>query len=335
MNGSQELAYRSRNYLTGKRSALAQVRFFTLYAGMTRYRRWLTVIFLLFGCMQSTVSQSIYIKATIDRDNILIGEPIRLQLEASVPLNTPFVWFPADSMPHFEVIEASKIDTAPKADHIVYRQVVTITSFDSGSWVVPALPLEANDKFYLTDSLPVTVSFSDFNPSQDYHDIKDIVEVTIAERKYINWIIGIITLLAVLTIVYLLRRKKKKPPVPAVPEPPVRSPIDEALQQLEELQAQRLPERGEAKLYYTRLTDILRSFIFRRMNVTTAQKTSEELILQLKQMDLPPDQFTRLAQTLRMSDAVKFAKYVPPAIENNESFDHVKTSIELINNIHP
>lgn len=294
------------------------------------------VFFLMLLCSFtfSSFSQSIYVRASADRSDILIGEPIRLQLEAVIPLNTPSKWFPIDTIPHFEFIERGKIDTVTKADHIQFKQVVTVTSFDSGSWVIPSLPLEINDKFYLTDSLPVSVSFSAFNPSQDYHDIKDILDVDPAERNYITWIIGILTLLAFLALAYYLYRRRKPQQVTA-PPPPLLSPIEEALKLLEQLKAENLPEKGEVKLYYTRLTDILRSFITRKLQVTTQQKTSEELILHLKRHELPQDQFLRLAQALRMSDAVKFAKYVPPMSDNNNNFDEIKNSIELLNNTHP
>jgi hypothetical protein len=39
----------------------------------------------------------------------------------------------------------------------------------------------------VTDSIPVDVVFSEFNPEQDYHDIKDIIEVTPQKKKDKQW----------------------------------------------------------------------------------------------------------------------------------------------------
>jgi hypothetical protein len=64
------------------------------------------------------------------------------------------------------------------------------------------------------------------------------------------------------------------------------------------------------------------------------QKTNEELMLQVRQLGLPNEAFILMAQTLRMSDAVKFAKFVPADDDNEQSFRNIRTSIELLNNLH-
>src|SRR5258708_31653506 len=51
------------------------------------------------------------VKATIDKDSILIGQPIQFMLEATVPDNVPFAWPATDTLPHFEWLEKGKIDT--------------------------------------------------------------------------------------------------------------------------------------------------------------------------------------------------------------------------------
>jgi hypothetical protein len=62
-------------------------------------------------------------------------------------------------------------------------------------------------------------------------------------------------------------------------------------------------------------------------------KTNEELILQLKQSDISKDQFSQLAQALRMSDFVKFAKYTPGTSDNEISFNIIKSSVDILNEI--
>lgn len=102
---------------------------------------------------------------------------------------------------------------------------------------------------------------------------------------------------------------------------------------LEKLHNQQLPQQGLVKQYYTGLNDVLRIFISRKMKVITMQKTSEELIMQVKQLGVPHESLIQLAQTLRMSDAVKFAKFNPENEDNELSYRHVKTTVELINEL--
>ncbi len=60
------------------------------------------------------------------------------------------------------------------------------------------------------------------------------------------------------------------------------------------------------------------------------QKTTDDLVLQLKQIGLERNQFDNIAQALRLSDFVKFAKY-KPSIEDNELFlKSIKNGIEEI-----
>ena len=51
------------------------------------------------------------LKATVDKQKILIGEPIHLMLEATVQGNAPLIWPDLDSLPHFEFVEKGKVDS--------------------------------------------------------------------------------------------------------------------------------------------------------------------------------------------------------------------------------
>ena len=57
------------------------------------------------------------------------------------------------------------------------------------------------------------------------------------------------------------------------------------------------------------MNDILRKYVSRKFSVSTFERTNEELILEISRLGIPRDAFSSLAQSLRMSDVVKFAKY--------------------------
>jgi hypothetical protein len=276
-------------------------------------------------------SQSAWVKVSANRDKILIGEPIELKLEALVPADAPVKWFPLDSLPHFEFIDKGKIDTMATGNGIQYRQTLTITSFDSGRWNIVALPLEVGNKNYLTDSLPVSVAFSNFDPSKDYHDIKDILEPAPAHLEYINWVIAGIAFFAVLLLIYFLRKKLPARQLPEIKKPaPTLSPLEEAMFALNRLDKKNLADPVSLKMFHTQLNDILRVFVYRKTGTATMEKTSSELMIQLKGTSLPNELFILLAQVMRMNDAVKFAKYLPTADENEQAFSTIKQSIELL-----
>ena len=282
------------------------------------FHKAIPVSFFLCAAIFGNTQNKVTVKASVDRNKILIGEPIKLSVEVNIPENKTIRFFTIDSLPHFEFLEKQKIDTSHPGSEIVLKQILRITSFDSGHWVIPSFVLGKN---IATDTIPVDVGFSDFDPNQDYHDIKDIIEVNPIEKK--NWLWFIISgaILFVLIIVWLLTMRKKKV-VSSVQ--PVVNPYEEAMKQLELLRKQNLPP----KQYYSELVDIFRLYVFRKKEILSLQKTTDDLILQLNSINLlNKEQFAQLSQALRLSDFVKFAKYIPTNEDDINIFNTIKNSI--------
>jgi hypothetical protein len=265
----------------------------------------------------------------------MIGESIQLMIESSVPAGANINWFSLDSISHFEFIEKGNIDSADTTNGKIYRQHLIITSFDSGSRVIPPLELIVNNKKYFTDSIRIEVGFSKFDPQQDYHDIKDIVDIENPSVRYIIWFLIPFTIVSLGLLIYLLLKKKMVNIIIKEPERPFSklSPYEEAVKSMEELKKQKLPESGQVKLFYTKLNDILRLFVLRKLQIASMEKTNEELILQLRQLDMSGEQFSHLAEALRMSDFVKFAKYLPGQNDNERNFEIIESSIQILNKI--
>lgn len=280
------------------------------------------ILLLLVLSSALAVAQSrITVFATVDKNKILIGEHINLTLKADIPENEAIRFFTIDSLPHFEFLEKQKIDTSNTSKGTILTQVIRISSFDSGRWVIPSFVLAEN---IATDSIPVEVGFSAFDPNQPYHDIKDVIDVEDEEQKkeWLWYVIGGAVLFVIM--LYLLLRKKKTP-VTQKTEQAI-DPYKEAMTQLETLQKQ----RPDSKQYYSSLTDIFRLYIFRKKGILSLQKTTDDLVLQLRSLDLNKDQFDKLAQALRLSDFVKFAKYQPTDTDDAVSFESIKQTITTI-----
>ncbi len=109
--------------------------------------------------------------------------------------------------------------------------------------------------------------------------------------------------------------------------------MQEALQAIEDLQKRGYTEQMRTKIFHTDLNNILRQYLYRKTSVATMEKTSGELMLQLKQFNLPAPDFTSLARVLRMNDAVKFAKYQPAGNENQQAIETIKKSIEQLDTL--
>ncbi len=283
--------------------------------------RIFTVIILLSLSVLLNAQTGIAVKATASKNKILIGEHIELKLEADISENEPIQFFSIDTLAHFDLIEKQKIDTTNTSSGTRLSQTIRITSFDSGHWVIPAFVLAEG---ILTDSIPVDVGYSAFNPDQEYHDIKDVIDVTVEEKIPWWWYAaGAAALLLVIAFIYFLRRKHK--PVESKPII-IMDPFAEAMKQLEQLKR----NKPETKQYYSAMVDIFREYIGAKKGIHSAKETTDELILQLKDTGLDKTQSDQLAQALRLSDFVKFAKYKPSATDDDEALKTITDAITIV-----
>jgi LPXTG-motif cell wall-anchored protein len=264
------------------------------------------------------------IKTTVDKNRILIGEPLQLTVEARIPGNAGIRFINIDSIGHFEFLRPPRIDTLNTDNGTTIKGIYTLTSFDSGHWVIPAFVLTPGVQ---TDTVPVDVVFADFDPNQDYHDIKDIIAVKPATKKQWWWYVVGGAILLLFIGIWLLSRKKKLPAI--VPVIAVNA-YEEAMKQLEKLQK----EKPEAKQYHSQLVDIFRVYIFRKKGILSLQKTTDDLVIQVQSLSPDKKQFEQLAQALRLSDFVKFAKYAPSGKDDQDVYEAIKRSIDEIERMH-
>ena len=291
------------------------------------------IISLFFLIFSFYAQAQVNVRSNIDRDNILIGETLSLTVEAYTPIGANIVWFNADTIPHFEMLKNDKLDTVQNIDAKKLSQHFELTSFDSGQQYIPPFEIVVDNQSYFTDSIPITVSFAPFDPNEDYRDIKDIIEVKNPSVDYLQWVIGALAVVSLAVLALLWRRKRPAPDVKKQ-QMPVLTPYEEAMKALAQLALKNV-NNGEVKTYYSQMNDILRKYVSRKFSVATFERTNEELIIELSGKGIPKDAFISLAQSLRMSDVVKFAKYLPSEEDNKSNLRIVTSSIEILDKNYP
>ena len=272
-----------------------------------------------------------------DKKDILIGEQIKLTIKAPLPLNanglTKWLVIP-DSIPHFEIVETAKPDTVNfKDDSKAIQQIITITSFDSGSWTFPALPVEfagaagQASQIVNTDSFIVNVSYAPADSTNQLRDIKPIIKVSVFDFFWLYIAGGVLLLLIIIFLLYRYFKKKKRDvPATAVSKLP---PFDEAMAELKNLSQFNLQDAAEIKLYHIKLAAIFKNYLGRKQGKNLFNKTTSDLLINMKEVNLPPDNISELATALRCTDAVKFAKYLPLSNQSEEALQKIKETITL------
>ncbi len=306
------------------------------------YIRSVIVVLISFCLLpaQQSFAQLPSVSASIDKNNILIGQQLNYRVETSMPDNTyRLTWFSIpDSFGHFEVITKNKIDSSSSNGNLNFSQEIVLTSFDSGRQVIPPLTLiasalESDSTFNIyTDSIPVNVSYSPMDSIQPFHDIKMIIEVKKEWPWWIWALLGLGIILLIGWIIFLRRFLKKRKTTSSLFTSKL-SPFDEAMQSLSELEKEQLIQNNKVKEYHTKLTEIFKRYLSRKENTYKLHLTSDEILIELNDLNLPKEQIADFANCLRMGNAVKFAQYIPPVYENEKCLIQTKEMIIAINNM--
>lgn len=291
--------------------------------GLIQHR--ILLVLFCFISAYTFAQQATTIKATVDKNKILIGEQFSLTIETTIPENEPIRFIGIDSIPHFEFIGESRNDTLNKGGSTIIRRKLMVTSFDSGQWIIPPYVIADGVQ---SDSIAIDVSFSEFDSNQPYHDIKDVEDVPEEREQNMTWwIVAGIALLFVIIILYALTRKKKAPATVAAA--PALSPYQAAMQALQALQA----NKPDNKTFHATLSDVLRDYLDSRLALHTNQQTTNQLLHSLSAYLLPEATYNNVKQALLLGDFVKFAKFSAQPAEDDFSLEAIKASIQHIENL--
>jgi hypothetical protein len=305
-----------------------------------KMNKLLYIILFLFGSLGLS-AQSVDVNASIDTNFLLIGEQTQIELKVQYRLDgeAVSVQFPAftDTISEFiEIVTTSTIDTLypdpNDLSFVLQVQKITVTSFDSGSYVIPYFEFNINNGLFQTGPLRIEVRPMQVDTAEAIMDIKGPIEEPFSFVDWIksNWIWILIVLALLIGGVLLIRFLKNRPEkvieaeiIPTIP------PHITALQKLEKLREDKLWQDGKVKLFHSEVSEIVREYIEKRYAVHALENTTDEIMQSIRFNGILPDQLTKLNQILVLSDLVKFAKEQPLANENDMS---LLNAIEFVKN---
>lgn len=278
-----------------------------------------------------TTEPKVSVKA--DTTKIRIGEQINFQIEVdNIETGVVFPELQLDPTGKIEIVEDLNIDTLK--NRLVRKYL--LTSFDSGSYTIPQQRITVWSQEYLTDSVVIDVATVAVDTlKQNMFPIKAVQSepYTFADFKnYLWWILAGLLLLAL--ILYFIFRKKETIEELEAKIPP----YNLALKRLKELDNKQLWQKNKIKQYYVELTDIVRSYIERELNIPALESTTNELMETITDfnsssaLNIPDETIKKLQNLLKDADLVKFAKYVPLS---NEIELHRNDAEKVIEVLHP
>lgn len=255
--------------------------------------------------------------AEVDSAHIMIGDHLHyyLKIKGAKGVENPRVDLSnLDTMKAIELVNEEDWKKLGSDEDALYQKQLTITSFDSGYFFLPAITVHfdmGNKKVRQnTQKIQLAVITPQIDSLQ-IRSIKNIVAEPVTLADFMPVIIGVLGLLMVCLIGYFVYKRIRNKPVEEVYVAP--KPAHEiALNKLKALSEKELWQKGMLKEYQSELTYIVREYLEKRYDIQALESTTAEIIRELKNEDISDDHKIQLSEMFRMADMVKFAKATPP-----------------------
>jgi len=273
----------------------------------------------------------------VDRKEATIADRLTLTLEvaASEQFDFELPRF-GDKLEQFGILDYHTTQPELLKDNR-YRVTRTyvLEPFLSGEYTIPPMKVafwkkdeqEPEKHEVETDELTINVKslLPDTVADLDIHDAAGPVELPREPGKWLWALLLVVPAAASLPAWWLWRRRRNSAAAPGE----TRIPAHElAFRELRKLVAEKLPEKGEIKLFYQRISGVLRRYIENRFGLHAPEQTTEEFLEDLRSSEELNRRYRSLLEAfLEQCDLVKFADHRPGTPDVQRSFDSCKAFI--------
>ncbi len=271
------------------------------------------------------------LKLTVQVDNstINLAQTVSLRFETILPEDYELTLPDAEKIyDPDEFILLNRDDEPGKLlpeGNILRHSTFRLEPLKPGTLTIPELTFTftgPDQKSYEQLSEPIKITATDIldaqEPDLNLAPIKDVV--ALPDNRPLYYGLSGVALLAVIITALILWHKRQQR---IREQNRVFRPAHElAYARLKLLADEDLPSRGEIKLFYQKLSDILRFYIEHRFALRAPERTTEEFLDELRNSNrLSTENRQALEDFLRQCDLVKFAKHQParPEIEQSQN----------------
>ena len=267
------------------------------------------------------------VEATIDPIEMMIGEQARLTLNVQAREGAA-IEFPS-LKPRQELVQGVEVlDVAQPSPTTL---VVLLTAFDGKLYYLPPLKVKVDGKEVAAKSLALKVNEVEVDTTQmnKFFGPKDVQDNPFSwdDWKQPFWLSLLALLLLAAGFWIWLRLRDNKPIIKHIRIVKRLLPHQKAMQEIEQIKADKMVSSENQKEYYTKLTETLRRYIEERYGFSAMEMTSSEIIERLM-ATADQQMMDELRQLFTTADLVKFAKYSTLINENDMN---LVNAIDFIN----
>ena len=252
----------------------------------------------------------------ISKDSILVGQQVQIEILSSInsfPDSNDLL----DQFNSFEIIDFSVLDTIITDSSIYLKYKLNITSWESGTY-----------KFgNLGSSKKIIVSEIETNENE-IKQIKENLKISFSLIDY--WIY--ISIVLILALIYIISKKylKKTERVLEIVEKEVKlDPIELTINKLEILKNEKLWEKDEINLHFTKASNIIRKYLELKFNFSALEIPTADILLKYKEFSQDDFSIKMLNRILSSCELAKFAKNQP---DKSEILAHLENCKDFVIN---
>lgn len=314
--------------------------------------RYILIYLSAMLALQMAVAQSSAptITSTISADTVMIGDRVTLtvEVEKDVMQNVVFPSFDfkqnenegeEEKEPSIEIIHDYAPDTiSQQGRRVRLRKRYEMALYDEGIYHLGRAQVLYVDKNLIDtlvaerDNKVVVETFQIDSTMTTVRDLKPQKTLKLRFAEFSGYLAIALVVAALLALaIYLLARylHKRGRRLSDIFKPTPPSPAHiVAIEALEKLRDEKLWQNNKHKLYYSGLSDILRTYLAGRFEVGAMEMTTDEIVEALRGIEIEQKQKMDLVAVLRDADLVKFAKAMPEAEENEAAYNKAYYFVE-------
>ena len=297
-------------------------------------RRYIAILFLSLGFAAARGAEPV-VTSRLEPDSIAVADRFTYTIEVEKDLSQDigFPEFAPDLSAGLELCESYPVDTVRRdGRRMTLRRRYVMQAFDEGNFNLGRAAVLYADKnildtlysendnilkvgTFVIDSAALAKGPNDIKPQEElefrFAEVRDIVIMSVVA-------LFILAAVAVLVVWLIMRYGLpfRKRAGAEVAEPP----HIVAIRALEELHNRKLWQNDKHKLYYSTISDILRTYLSGRYGIGAMEMTTDEIIEAVKGTDMDAKRSSDLITILRDADLVKFAKFRPEAGQNEDDW---------------
>ena len=252
----------------------------------------------------------------ISKDSILVGQQVQIEILSSINTFSDSNDL-LDQFNSFEIIDFSIMDTIIIDSSKYLKHKLNITAWESGTYKFGSFGT----------SKKIIVSEIETNENE-IKQIKENLKISFSLIDY--WIyISIVLILALIYIISKKYLKKTERVLEIVEEELKLDPIELTINKLEILKNEKLWEKDEINLHFTKASNIIRKYLELKFNFSALEIPTADILLKYKEFSQDDFSIKMLNRILSSCELAKFAKNQP---DKSEILAHLENCKDFVIN---